>query len=331
VLNNKPFGLQDQGIGKLVFLGGLSALLSSFGPLSLFSAAPVALAFLLFGLTKTYVMGAGFALLLFLVGQKTGFSYINGAIFLSSFLYGMVIYQIILKDLHPMKGIIKYGSYIIAVATLLFSFLHLATDFSVKQKVTEAVTSFVGQIKANEDYTKIVNQGGEQAEALQDLVKRPELLVKEIISWSPSLFVISVFLSIWVSLFLVLKNSLVWRQLKTYSYGIKDLIKFKTPDFLIYPVLLGLVLALVGDQIWPEWGDVVGFNILYSLGVFYFFQGFGVFLDLLNYLKIYGVFRAVFFAMVILMAWRVLAIVGLFDHWFDFRKFFKNKKEGDNV
>ena len=60
--------------------------------------------------------------------------------------------------------------------------------------------------------------------------------------------------------------------------------------------------------------------------VFYFFQGFGVMSDLLTFLGIMGFFRSIMVMIVILMANYLIAAAGLFDNWFDFRKYFVKRK-----
>lgn len=69
------------------------------------------------------------------------------------------------------------------------------------------------------------------------------------------------------------------------------------------------------------------------MGVFYLFQGFGVYNDFLKYLKIGGFIKTMFIAFTFILANKFLAILGIFDLWFDFRRFFTNKKkdEGDTI
>jgi uncharacterized membrane protein len=70
--------------------------------------------------------------------------------------------------------------------------------------------------------------------------------------------------------------------------------------------------------------SVVGGNILYCLGVFYLFQGFGVYSDFLQYLRIRGFLKTLFIVFTLVMAFKFLAIIGMFDLWFDFRKYLTN-------
>jgi uncharacterized membrane protein len=75
---------------------------------------------------------------------------------------------------------------------------------------------------------------------------------------------------------------------------------------------------------------VVGGNILYCLGVFYLFQGFGIYNDFLKYLRIRGFVKTLFIVFTLVMAFKFLAIIGMFDLWFDFRKYLTNNTNNKN-
>ena len=74
---------------------------------------------------------------------------------------------------------------------------------------------------------------------------------------------------------------------------------------------------------------MIGFTIIKCLGIFYFFQGFGVFSDLLSFLGIVGFFRTLMVVFVIFTGKYLIAAAGLFDNWFDFRKYFVKPKIED--
>ena len=73
----------------------------------------------------------------------------------------------------------------------------------------------------------------------------------------------------------------------------------------------------------------MGFTIVKCLGIFYFFQGFGIFSDLLTFMGIMGFFRSLIVMVVIFMAYYLIVAAGLFDNWFDFRKYFEKPKNGN--
>lgn len=102
---------------------------------------------------------------------------------------------------------------------------------------------------------------------------------------------------------------------------------------MVYPVIVGLGLYVGSDYGLFEKSEFWGGNILYCLAPFYFFQGLGVYLDFLSFLRVGGLIRSLFVFGTVLMGWRYLIVVGLFDLWINFRRFFKidNDKEGDRI
>ena len=70
-------------------------------------------------------------------------------------------------------------------------------------------------------------------------------------------------------------------------------------------------------------------TIIKCLGIFYFFQGFGIFSDLLNFLGVLGFLRTFIVMAVMFTAYPLVAAGGLFDNWFDFRKYFVKPKIED--
>ena len=74
-----------------------------------------------------------------------------------------------------------------------------------------------------------------------------------------------------------------------------------------------------------EWGPVMGISLLKILGVFYFFQGFGIYVDFLDHVRIFGFLRSILVVLIVLTANQMLALVGLFDMFVNFRKFLKKK------
>ena len=97
----------------------------------------------------------------------------------------------------------------------------------------------------------------------------------------------------------------------------------------MWPLIGGLALAVGGDYLFGSTGITIGANLLYCLSVFYFFQGFGIMSALLDHIKLKGFLRAMLTVSALVLAWRVLVIVGVFDNWVNFRKFLIDKSEGD--
>ena len=158
------------------------------------------------------------------------------------------------------------------------------------------------------------------------LLDRPDLLAKEMIESFPSYFFMGVFLMLWFNMFLVLKSQRLLLSGHDYPYSEKNLLNFKVPFGFVAILALGLVLAVWGDNLGAGPYEIIGHTIIKCLGIFYFFQGFGVFSDLLSFLGIVGFFRSLIVMIIIFMANYLIAVIGLFDNWFDFRKYFVQRK-----
>jgi FlaA1/EpsC-like NDP-sugar epimerase len=330
VLNNKVFD-QRASFGKLVFLGLISIVLCSFGPLSVFAPVPLILAFLLYGRLTTLLVGGICTSVLWFVSVKFSIPLVIAGMYLTAFLYAILIAEIILRNINPVKGLIYSGIILVTIiGSSLVAFNQLG-KVSIKAELKTSVVKLLGMVKDQNKDNEALKTNGEEARAFQDFISKPEELANEIYSILPSVIFVFVFFGLWISLYMALRNSVVWRYKNLYSYSLKDLINFKAPDFFVWPLILSLVGVVGADYGLPKVAEVIGSNLLYCLGVFYLFQGFGVYNAFLKYLKINGFLKTMFVVFTLVMAYKFLAILGMFDMWFDFRKFLTNKKkdEGD--
>jgi len=322
--------LGQHSLGKLIFLVALSVTLSSFTPFFLLAPAPLAFAFLLFGPLKTIVVGLCFAGIVAALIFQTGLSLASAGVFVFSLIFGGIVFTIIKRQINPAIGVLKYGIGFFGLIAILSGLAVWGTGIPVKAYLLDVVKTGINEIKSNAEYGQLVSKGGEDIRALQDMLQDPNGIVQELLRWSPSVLFVVVIVSLWLSVFLVLRNASAWSAVRPYPFNVKALIDFKSPDWLLVVLIAGLAFAAGGDLLAGEWLQVVGMNLLYAVGVFYFFQGIGVFLELLTSLKIAGLFRSIILIFTIFSVWKLLALVGLFDNWFNFRKFFKkNNEEGD--
>ena len=330
VQTNKIFD-QQASLGKLVFLAVIAVALCSFGPLSVFAPVPLILVFLLYGRLTSLFVGGICTSALWFVSVKYAIPLVITGMYLSAFLYAILIAEIIFRNINPVKGLIYTG---IILVTIVGSFLIAYNRFgkvSVKAELTSSVVKLMEMVKEQNKNNETLNSNGEDARALQDFISKPEVLANEIYGVLPAVIFVFSFFGLWISLYMTLRNSIIWRYKHPYSFGLKDLINFRAPDFFVWPLILSLVFIVGGDYGVPKAAVIAGNNLIYCLGVFYLFQGFGVYNAFLEYLKFGGFLKTMFVVFTLVMAYKFLAILGMFDLWFDFRKFFTNKKkdEGD--
>jgi hypothetical protein len=310
---------KDKGYGKLAFLALVSASLSSFLPF--FAPVPMVLASIHYGRKTGLILGIVCSLLLIfastIIPQVTPVIYIA---FMISFIFSLMVSESFFRQISPVRGIIIPGLSVIAFFVIVWGVASLLTEFSLVSELERNITLFVDEfIKANPDLIPL------------DKVKEYKVdLVKTYLEGIPSAFVAGIFITLWISFFVVLRNSVIWLKDIDYPYTIDNLITFKVPYFFVWPLITSLVLLLVGDILFGDVAVLIGKNALFSLGIFYFFQGFGIYLDLLNTFRIRGFMRSTLIIITVVLASKFVAAAGIFDMWFDLRKFFvKNDNAKD--
>lgn len=320
----------EQPLGKLAFLGVVTTALCGFPPFTLLAPVPLSLGFLLYGRGKGIILGVVVSLILFVMAHNFPQTFsLAGYASVFTLMYAVMVSETVFRKVSPVRGFLYSGAGMVAVLLFLWGLTAVFSDFSVEKMVEKNVLQMVEQIKTGKN-AELLKQGqGEEIRALQDIVNNPKTLIKKILSWMPAGIFISIFLSLWASFFLVLRNWPLWKAKREYPFTIRDLISFKVPDYFVWPLIVGLVLMFGGEYVLGETGVIIGTNLLYCLGIFYFFHGFGVFLDFLNHINVFGFFRSFLVALTFLMAWRLLVFVGVFDMWVNFRRFFKKKDEKD--
>ncbi len=318
---SRRFGI-DQSKGRLFFLILLSLALTNlgfdgflgigqyFGLLSFLAPVPLAMAILIYGRKLALSLAFGLVALLALGAwfvPQVGV--VAGAYFFTAF-YAFLVTVVIQNDVSPIKGVLYIGTVLVIILWIMIGGYNLAVEGGIHQYITQMVDASLKQVP---------NQKID-----------PKVLVDYIQTMGPIYITIAPFLALWACFFLVMRNSIFWNHRVSYSYSGKDMVSFRAPDYLIYPLAAGLALSLTGGYYEIDKMALIGNILLSFVGVFYFFQGFGVFLDSLNHFKIAGFMRSFLVVFVIILAQVWLAVLGVLDTWFDLRKFFRKKlDEGD--
>ena len=323
---------QNATVAKLFFLAILTVAMCAFGPMSVVAPVPLAIAFLMYGRVVTITLATvsiatlwGTSLLI------KGFPLYIAAMYLVAFFYALLIAEIVFRNMNPVKGLTYAGLLLVFIGGAFLVAFNKVGPTSLKGEISQSVSAIFTELKKQRVNSADVSSK-EQRE-FEEFVSKPEAAANEIYSLLPVIVFATSFFGLWISLYVTLRNSIVWRYKVLYNYSLRDLTYFKVPDFFVYPLILSLVLMLGADYGLPAQSEVIGRNLLYCLGIFYLFQGFGVYNDFLKYLKIGGFVKTLFIAFTFILASKFLAIIGIFDLWFDFRKFFtKTKKdEGDTI
>ncbi len=335
--SGKSYEQGQLGLWKLLFLGLFSLALSTVPLLCLFVAAPLVMASILYGRSKSYLMSAVLVVGTYLLSTQAGLSDELSSIFSIQFslllfgsLVAVAVSEIILRKVAPAAGVFKVGA-----AFALITFFTLGGYVStkgmeqVRTDVQSLVSARVEELKAEPEFKEFIKNGGEQATQLESAIAQSKEMADSFITWMPAAAAVGFFIATWVAMLLVLRNSLVWRVRYDYPFHTGDLVKFRLPDQLVWVLILGLSMALVGSSLENFAAKAFGFNILYALGVFYFFQGLGIYLDFLTHLRIFGLMRSLLVIFTVFMAAKVIAFIGVFETWANFRRFFNNQNDNE--
>lgn len=329
--NARQLLVPELSLGKLAFLGVLAFLFSSLEPFALFASIPFTISFLLYGKLKTFALGVVGMALAFLLTQVQLYQGSALGTFPLALIYGYLISRSILKEEHPAQGIFKNGLGVFLLFMGLITTFHFSYDGGLRAFLTPYVEKAATQYYKNVE--GVVGVPGEQIRQLEDVIKDPSLVVDPVLNYGTGFIFIGVFLSFWVGTFVALRMAPLWKAFHSYKYNVKSLTSFQMPQEMIFPLIAVLAIA-VGNvyELFGPWADVVGFNAILMLGIFYFFQGFGILSELLTYWSFFGFLRSMVIFFTVIMAYHVVALVGVLDMWVNFRRFFKKENdEGDKL
>lgn len=323
--------IPELNFSKLAFLGLLAFLFSSLEPFALFASIPFTISFLLYGKLKTFLLGVAGTVLAFLLLQVKIYQGSALGTFPLALIYGYLISQAIRRKDHPAKAIFINGTAVFLFLMGLILTFHFSQEGGLRGFVTPYVQKTAAQY--HQSLEKSVGVPGEQLRQLKDVMENPALVVDPIIHYGTGFIFVGVLLSFWVGTFVALRMAPLWKPFHDYKFNTKTLTSFQLPYYIVWPLIIGLVLT-VGHlyEFFGPWAEVLGFNTLLMLGIFYFFQGFGVLSELLTHWHFFGFLRSMVIFFAVIMAYQVLALVGVLDTWVDFRKFFNKKNdEGDTL
>ena len=150
-------------------------------------------------------------------------------------------------------------------------------------------------------------------------------LVESLLGVFPGLMILGTLLAAWANFMVCLR---LLRKRHGPPPGLADLKRWRAPEWLVWFVIVcgfGLFLPL-GDL------KIVGVNGLLVLGLIYFFQGISVVAYWLDRKAAPTFMRVILYSIIALQQYLALlvAAVGLFDLWFDFRRL-KRAGEGQQA
>lgn len=312
--------------GRLLSMSLASVLLFFSFMMSIFSPYPIGLSFILYGRAKGLAVAFCASILCYWVSVYLLQDSFLFGIFFSVILSALAMGEIVLRGINPIKGMIALTGVAVTIIAILLSMLTSVKGESLRSIMLlefEKKSETLEQIKEG-----IKSSGEENSLEMEALLSQPEKMVDMTLKSGPSYIIMSFLIFLWVNIFLLLKSFKLVTLDKKLNFSEDYFSHFRVNENVIWLVILSGCLTLWGSEL-GEWGPTIGITLLKTLGVFYFFQGFGIYLAFLDYLKLKGFFRSLMVVITIMTAGQALAVVGLFDMFVNFRKFLKRKKSGE--
>lgn len=186
--------------------------------------------------------------------------------------------------------------------------------------------------------------GSAESIALLQFLENQEMMAREILVSVPGYLLSFYVIMIWLTVYMLHRfeifvnirqlmgtkmseSSILAKKILRKKFNERMIGQYKNPFWMLYGVVLALTISLIEIPI----NDASHLFLLQTLThcfisllmVFYFFQGFGVFLHLLNFWGISGLFRSIMVLTIFLLAIWIIPFLGLIDVWVDFRNRFK--------
>lgn len=302
--------------GSVILILSISVWMPVIGPFfSLIIPLPFIFYFYRLEMKEGIVNGVIVLFMVWLLGKVTGQSYL----FLFCLEFGIVglIISGLFKRRLPIGTTVFWGTAAMLLMGTVFLFL---TGMSEDQGPVEMI---LGYLQAGLEQTAaIYEQSGMDQETLEQIRQALDLLGRVIARIFPALIIISTGFVIWLN---VVLSRPVFRmgRLDYPSFGDAD--KWCAPEFMVWGVIgsgFALFLPSTGIRFIAE-------NLLIVLSMIYVFHGLSILMFFFNKFRIPGWARIGIYLLIVLQQifLIILAFIGLFDQWADFRKIHKKMED----
>lgn len=315
------------GMSRLVVLTCSAVILYVSGVMMIFAPLPIALSFMLYDKAKAVLatlLSLGLVYWLANVAfqaKELGATFFT-TLYLFSVVIGILVSVIAKAKSKPIKGFVLGGLSFYLVTLSLTVMSIIAFKIPAKQMMVDWLVENSKELKKEE--AAFLQNGGDQALDVLASLQNPEKLVDSLIYEIPSGYFILVFLVLWINLLLSLKaRRIMFGSVKALTFE-KRILNFKVLENVVWLFALGLFLAIFGGDLGYPKLEIIGTSMMKMIGVFYFFQGFGIYIAFLNKMKLFGFMRTVLVILTVMTAEKIVALVGLFDLWVNFRKYLRN-------
>lgn len=240
-------------------------------------------------------------------------------VIIPSLRFGAIIYGAILASAIIMYLCIKrlkYG-FAIMIPTFIICSLFVLAVVSLHQQSGTGYQQILSQW-ADQILNEVqgIYQGFLPPEEIADFQLNKSLLRTRILTLFPAVVLTSIAVIFWMNLLIV---SSMMRNL--------SLQEWKCPDWVIALFILGGILIVMENVA----AHAVGLNLLILVGQAYFFQGIAIVASFMTHNKWPGFLRWPLYIFILIQVYIMVIVagIGLFDTWFDFRKMIRTPKGED--
>lgn len=227
---------------------------------------------------------------------------------------------------------INFWNYYLLLSLIPLIFLMLFTFYKFGslnlEKIFPIVESFAQKTIEDPASKEIIaelkkSSAPEATEALR-LLESPSKFASQIMFMIPTYMLATYFIVGFFTIFFLGRGQAFFEQSLRSNWIKEVILDFKNHDIMILGALIALVWNLFYSKFplspfWMEHGPLIGSGLITFFGVFFFFQGLMCLLHLFNLWGIKGFIGSIIIFVVLFMALKLVAILGLIDMWMDFR------------
>ena len=196
----------------------------------------------------------------------------------------------------------------------------LAQQFSTKILSEPSTLEVIKELKKNTS---------PEAEQVIKLLENTDLFTIQLLFAVPSYLMVAYFILAFFTIFFLSRLSHFTGKYLSPEWVKNIVYEYRNPDFSIVVAIMVLAWSLFYQHLplndfWLKHGAVLGSSLINVIGVFFFFQGLMVCLQLLDRWGIKGFLGAIILFVILLTVVKAIAVLGLIDIWLDIR----NKKFG---
>jgi uncharacterized protein YybS (DUF2232 family) len=153
------------------------------------------------------------------------------------------------------------------------------------------------------------------ADTLYTLEETLQIMKRVLPQVLPGILLSGMIVTIWLTM--AIGNRLIYKTIGTKPWG--DFTHWRLPEQLVWSAIIAGALYMIATD------GVVGMTMIIALVVIYLFQGLSIMVFWLNKWSLPIVLRSAIYALVFLQSFGViiLAVIGISDAWFDYRKLTK--------